>query len=238
MQTALLVVGGSDTARQIARTVDPTCWKVESVELGAGALVAAVQRDPVTVVLDAREHCGSCAEFCRTFRSIQDSPAAPVIALTKEGRSEDRLLMLEAGADDCWIEPIDNRELRLRLDAVHRRLHAARARRLLRYGGIELDLDRYTVRAKGAPVQLTAMQLKVLRHFIENPGVTFSRKQLLDQVWHNAELDEGAVTACILRIRRALAAAGAANAIRNVRTTGAYVFETEAESPRKASRAG
>jgi len=237
MQTSLLVVGGSDTAQKIARTVDPTCWKVESVELGAGALVAAVQRDPLTVILDAKEHCGSCAEFCRTFRSIHESPAAPLIALTREGRFNDRLLMLEAGADDCWIEPIDTRELRLRLDAIHRRLHVATAHRLLRYGGIELDLDRYTVRAKGPPVQLTAMQLKVLQHFIENPGVTFSRKQLLERVWRNALLDEGAVTACILRTRRALAAAGAPNAIRNVRATGAYLLETEAASPRRTARA-
>lgn len=238
MQTALLVIGGSDSARKIARTVDPTCWKVEWVELGAGALVAAVQRSPSTIIVDAREHPRSCAEFCRTFRSIHEIPSGPVIALTGEGRSTDRLLMLEAGADDCWIEPIDDRELRLRLDAVHRRLQSVPARRLLRHGEIELDLDRYTVRAKGAPVQLTAMQLKVLQHFIENPGVTFSRKQLLDKVWHNNDLDEGAVTACILRIRRALAAAGGPDAIRNVRTTRGYVFETEAAAPQRASRAG
>ena len=230
MQARLLVIADEESADSITRVLDPACWDVERVELGSGALVAAMHFEPATVILDARESSQSHAEFCRTFRTIGSMAAVPLIALAKAGRTAERLSMLEAGADDCWTEAPDSREFELRLRAIHRRLRPAAAGRVLRHGGIELDLDRYTVRSNGGPVQLTAMQLKLLQHFMERPGVIFSRRELLEQVWQNPKLDEGAVTACIVRIRRALAAAGGPDAIRNVRTTGGYVFETEAET--------
>jgi two-component system phosphate regulon response regulator PhoB len=225
-QLILLIVAEGEAAERIAGTINSTAWKIERVELGSGALVAAARLEPSAILLEARHDSEANVRFCGTLRAIDRTADVHLIALV--GDAADRLLLLEAGADDCWAEPPGSREFELRLSSVHRRHRPGRSGRLLIQGDMELDLDRYTVRARRGLVQLTAMQLKVLRHFVENPGVIFSRGELLEQVWRNPDLDEGAVTACIVRIRRALAAAGSSSIIRNVRSTGGYLLERQA----------
>lgn len=225
-----LVISDPENLQQIIRCIDGDAWHVEGVELGSGALNAAARFNPSVIIADARSHGGTYADLCAAIRTIDGLEGATLIVLTEPSQTELRLRLLEAGADSCWIEQPDSIEFRLRLKSTHRHIQPLTKSRILRQGTIEMDLDRYTVRTNGAPVQLTAMQLKVLRHFMENPGINFTRAELLEIVWKASNLDEGAVTACIARIRRALQAAGGEAAIRNIKSTGGYVFETDVPS--------
>jgi DNA-binding response OmpR family regulator len=150
--------------------------------------------------------------------------SVPLVALVG-ARQSDRLELLEAGADDIWVDPVDSRELQVRLTGMYRRLHRSRPARVVRYGGVELDLDRYTVRFSGPPVKLTVKQVQVLQLLMENAGVVVSRTQLLENGWHNAELDGAVVRTFIKRLRQVLVVTGADDVIRSA--SGGYVFETE-----------
>lgn len=231
MQVTVLLIAGPTAAESLTSVLSATGWSVNAQPHGAKALVSAVQSHPSLIIIDARSDLEEAAQLCRSLRAVDDLSVTPIFAMLRDPSRSETLTMLEAGVDDCWVESEDNREFQLRLRAIDRRLRPNGASRLLRLNGIELDPDRYVVKANGSPVQLTAMQLKVLKHLMEHPGVTYSRRQLLEAVWQNPELDEGAVTACIARIRRALSVAGSgASAIRNVRSTGGYVFEPEARA--------
>lgn len=227
MPVTALLLASSEIASSAEPVLRSVGWLVHRCDIGPKALVMAVQTRPNIIILDAANDVSSAIRLCQSIRTVDDLYAALVFALTNDDGA-DKLAMLEAGADDCWVEAYNSREFALKLKSVNRRLRPIRSEKLIRLHGIELDPDRYTVRANGVPVQLTAMQLKVLRHFMEHPGVTFTRRELLEGVWGNTALDEGAVTACIARIRRALSAAGTSSAIRNVRTTGGYLFDLEA----------
>ena len=102
---------------------------------------------------------------------------------------------------------------------------------VLRYADIELDLNRFKVRRNGKFVPLSAMQIRLLRHFLENPEIVFTRKELLQSVWQNDEIDDGAVTACVSRMRSALNAVGGPDLIRSVSRIG-YALDAEAGKPR------
>jgi two-component system phosphate regulon response regulator PhoB len=97
---------------------------------------------------------------------------------------------------------------------------------VLRYADIELDLRRHKVRRGGQTINLSWLQMRLLRYLMENPGVVFSRQELLQAVWGDKRLDGGAVTVCLVRLRRALNSAGGSNLIRQVRGIG-YALDTD-----------
>jgi DNA-binding response OmpR family regulator len=229
MQLTILLIAEAGAAESLESVLSSVGWTVRVEAPGADALVSAVRAKPDLIILDARSNLSGSTQLCRSLRAVDDLGRAPVIAMMLESDRPRVLEMLEAGVDDCWVESEGHREFQLRLQAIDRRMRPSNDSQILRFNGIELDSDRYVVKANGRPVQLTAMQLKVLKYLMEHPGVTYSRKELLESVWKNPELDEGAVTACITRIRRALSATGNGDAIRNVRSTGGYVFEPEAK---------
>lgn len=228
MAGSLLLVSDRGSGRDILRAVAPVGLQVRACDGGSVALKLAVRSPPDLVLVDARADVAGSIQLCRSFRSVEETSRLPLFALAGETTQQGRLNFLEAGADDCWTEPVDSREFLLRLKAVARRFGAGE-RHILRYADLELDLDRHRAKRNGAPVQVPPLQLKLLRHFMEHPTVVFSRKQLLEQVWDNPDLDEGAVTACIVRLRRALSAAGGPNLIHSVPYAG-YVLEAEPET--------
>lgn len=101
--------------------------------------------------------------------------------------------------------------------------------RILRYADVEFDLGRLKVRRNGRFVRLSTMQMRLLRHFLENPEVVFSRKELLEAVWSGEGLTEGAVTACVVRMRSALDSAGEPSLIRSIQGVG-YALDADADA--------
>ena len=109
----------------------------------------------------------------------------------------------------------------------HRFAHGEES--VVRVGDLELDLHRYRVRRAGSSVPITAMQCRLLRYLMERPSTVVSRKRLLRDLWEDEALDEGTVTAGIVRLRRALGIVGGPDLIRNVRGQG-YRFVANPDS--------
>jgi DNA-binding response OmpR family regulator len=184
--------------------------------------VQALESNPSAVFLDARYDIAVAAQLCRSLRAIESLSAVHAVGVTTAGDADARLLLYEAGADDCWtfLEGSDSFQRRA-MELVRPSL-TTKPQPVLRCGGITLDRQRYTVTCWGRTAQLTAMQLRLLAHLMKQPGVVFSYRQLLEDVWRNPDGDERMVRAGIVRLRRVLGR-GAAH-IKTIRG-GGYAFQ-------------
>ena len=109
----------------------------------------------------------------------------PVIMLTAKGEEIDRIIGLELGADDYITKPFNTREVVARVKAVLRRSGqvTVRSAERLNYPDLMIDLSEYKVVAFGKNVTFTAKEMELLWCLASNPGLVFSRNQLLETIW-------------------------------------------------------
>lgn len=122
--------------------------------------------------------------LCRRIRAERPTP---IIMLTARGAERDRVLGLEAGADDYIVKPFSGRELVARIRAVQRRASPdaapAPAREPVRAGPLLVDPDTNQARIGGRELDLTPKEFDLLLHLARRPGVVFARGDLLRDVW-------------------------------------------------------
>ncbi|MEV2225195.1 response regulator transcription factor [Nocardia vinacea] len=183
----LTVVETSDGASTLAQLTEPT-------------------GDPVELaVLDVMMPAPDGIEICRAVRS-GPRPDTPIILLTALGDEDDRVLGLEAGADDYVTKPFSARELALRVASVLRRSQATRqpSTEVLRDGAVEVRPDSQSALVDGGPVDLTAREYDLLVFLLRHPHQVFSREELLAKVWGWDFGDLSTVTVHIKRLRAKL----------------------------------
>jgi len=172
------------------------------VEAADGTLALKEMRESPAdlVVLDLMMPGIDGLEVCRRLRTIGD---VPIIMLTALGAEDDRVVGLEAGADDYVTKPFSPRELVLRVNALLRRVgeQAEPDTRTLLDGDLVIDSARHEATLAGAVLGLTAREFDLLRFFVGNPGVAFSRDDLLQQVWGWSFGDQSTVTVHVRRLR-------------------------------------
>lgn len=224
-RTVLLLTGGDDLCEPVQSALEQVGMKVRRMGLVSAALVEALEAAPSAIVLDARFDVGAAAKLCRSVRAVEGLNAVHVIGVTNAGSAESRLRLYEAGADDCWTVGGEPAQLVRRAMELVRPPIDRETPQVLRRGLVALDPERYTVTCSGRTAQLTAMQLKLLSHFMKYPGVVFSHRELLDDVWCNPDGDERMVRAGIVRLRRVLGmGSGPSGLIKTVRG-GGYAFD-------------
>jgi two-component system phosphate regulon response regulator PhoB len=94
------------------------------------------------------------------------------------------------------------------------------------FADLLLDPQRLKVWRSGRRVPLTIFQFRLLHFLMTHPGRVFTRRELLHEVWSDTALDEGAVTACVVRLRRALSQAGEIDLVRSARGVG-YALDND-----------
>ena len=105
----------------------------------------------------------------------------PVIFLTALGAVADKVKGLRGGAEDYIVKPFEPVELLARIEVVLRR--AGKSEMHLRYGDIQVDIEKHTALKNGVPVALTPKEFDVLVFFMRNPDVAITREQLLSNIW-------------------------------------------------------
>ena len=175
-------------------------FDVETADDGEQALERFGALTPDLVLLDLML---PLIDGLEVFRRMRASAEVPVIMLTARGEETDRIAGLDLGADDYVTKPFSPREVVSRVRAVLRRTGASPARHpVLQTGDLEVDLGRHEVRKAGEPVKLTRKEFDLLAHLMESPGVTFTRTQLLEDVWDFAwDGDSATVTVHVRRVR-------------------------------------
>jgi DNA-binding response OmpR family regulator len=139
---------------------------------------------------------------CRDLRRA--GMRTPIILLTARAQETDKVLGLELGADDYVTKPFSPMELCARIKAVLRRCGPEGIPRCT-FGSAEVDFGRGTARRGGRPVDLTALEFKVLAALVESRGRVLSREQLIENVWGpGVSITDRVVDNHILNLRRKL----------------------------------
>jgi DNA-binding response OmpR family regulator len=142
---------------------------------------------------------------------IRQSNNVPILMLSAKAEGTDRILGLEAGADDYLVKPFLQQELLARVKALLRRYDALGSIRergsedQIRVGDVILDTGKKQILVRGEPVRLTPTEYKLLLVLMSNPGRVFSAEELYERVWENeAFAVENTVMVHISRIREKL----------------------------------
>ena len=156
-------------------------FEVEGVGDGAQALTRFGQLKPDLVVLDIMLPGTDGLTICKEIRKQSQ---VPIIMLTAKDEVTDKVVGLEVGADDYLTKPFHPQELVARAKALLRRAKIEPDQpKLIRAGGLEVDLERHEVRHGRAKVQLRPKEFDLLALFARHPGRVFQRSELLDLVW-------------------------------------------------------
>jgi two-component system response regulator RegX3 len=149
------------------------------VATGEGALAA---EEPDLVLLDLGLPDLDGIEVCRRLRARS---SVPIIVVTARGEEIDRVVGLELGADDYLVKPFAIRELVARMRAVLRRttVRDIEPDPVLRSGDLEVDTRTHRVTIDDREIDLTPKEFGMLALLASDPGATFRREGILDQVW-------------------------------------------------------
>jgi two-component system, OmpR family, response regulator RegX3 len=189
----------------IAYALEGEGYDVESRADGQEALTAALEGSFDLVILDLMLPGLSGTEVCRRLRGESD---VPILMLTAKDAEVDRVLGLEAGADDYVTKPFSIAELVSRVRAILRRRELDRAGRGYSYrrvGGLTLDLARHKVVLDGNEVQLTPSEFRLLALLAEEPERVYSRREIMQHLWESTYVgDERACDIHVSNLRRKL----------------------------------
>jgi two-component system, OmpR family, KDP operon response regulator KdpE len=151
------------------------------------ALDAAATRPLDAAIVDLVLPDGNGIDLCRQLREWS---AMPILVLSAIGEEEQKVLALEAGADDYVTKPFGARELVARLGAALRRAGRAPDEPTIAVDGLELDLARRVVRRDGIDIHLTPIEYDLLRVLARNRGRLLTHRALLTEVWGPAYGDD------------------------------------------------
>ena len=160
-------------------------FQVERAANGVKGLERALGAPYSLVILDLTLPEMDGFEICKRVRAAK--PALPILMLTAKTEEFDKVLGLELGADDYVTKPFSIRELSARVKALMRRAGhnapGADGQTPLVLGPLVIELDKRKVTLESQRVELTAKEFDLLALFASHPGRTYSRDQLLEQVW-------------------------------------------------------
>lgn len=169
------------------------------------------------VLLDLRLPDGHGISVLRAIRARDTE--SPVIVLSALGATDDKVTLLDEGADDYLVKPFEFAELSARIRAATR--HGQRSARVLEVGDLRLDTKTRVVTRGGTSVELPNREFALLEYLMRHPGQVLTRQQLLDAVWGlGFESASNVVDVYVGYLRRKLDRPGDPSVIETVRGAG------------------
>ncbi len=227
MPPVILIVDDEENIRSLVRAyLEADGFVVYAAADGSQGLALFRRHAPDLVILDVMLPGMDGLEVLQQLRRESD---VYVLLLTSRSEETDRIVGLTVGADDYLTKPFSPRELVARVKAILRRGRGGAAEdAVLSFAHVRIDEQRHTVLRDGQPVDLTALEFKLLRTLAAEAGRVLSREQLLERVWgYDFYGDDRVVDVHIGRIRQKLEADPAnPQYIVTVRGVG-YKFEDE-----------
>ncbi len=177
-------VDDNNTIRDIeVYTLTQTGFEAKGFADGVSMLEALKTEKPELIVLDIMLPGKDGVEILKEIRSNPETRKIPVIMATAKGTEMDKIQGLDTGADDYLVKPFGVMEMVSRIKAVLRRCEPDEKEEVLSIGEITLSDKEHLVTVNGEKVVLTFKEFEILKLFMSNPGIVFSRDKLLSEVW-------------------------------------------------------
>ncbi len=173
--SVLVVEDDAGIAAQLVRGLTRGGYQVDHVVTGGEALTRG-ERDVVLLDLELPDVDG--VQVCRKLRERTD---AAIIVVTAHGEEPDRVMALDAGADDYLVKPFGLAELQARIRAVLRRVKPDGD--VVRHGPLVVDTRTHRVTVDGHEVSLTPKEFDILECLTADPGRVVSRQEILETAW-------------------------------------------------------
>jgi DNA-binding response OmpR family regulator len=192
MDTVLVVEDSRAMQRTLQRLFESDGLQVQIAPDGVEGLDSFKKQTPTAVVLDLKLPRLPGRELCRTLKTIESS--VPIVVLSANCEVEEKVLLLELGADDYVTKPFSPRELLARVRRAMRHglatlpedANPAKRRNqheLLAFGNVQIDFTNMEATRAGRSITLTAQEFKLLKYFARSPGRMITREELLNEVW-------------------------------------------------------
>jgi DNA-binding response OmpR family regulator len=173
--SVLIVEDDASIAAQLVRGLTRGGYQVDHVLTGQDALAWG---KPDVVLLDLELPDLDGVQVCRKLRERTD---AAIIVVTAHGEEPDRVMALDAGADDYLVKPFGLAELQARIRAVLRRLRPGGE--VVRHGPLVVDIRTHRVTVAGTEVLLTPKEFDILECLAADPGRVVTRQEILETAW-------------------------------------------------------
>ena len=204
MARILVVEDEADIALGLQLDLTDEGHEVEVVGDGNEAVRRAREPGWDLILLDVMLPGRDGFEVCRDLRRAK--LRTPVLMLTAKAQEAEKVMGLDMGADDYVTKPFSPRELRARIRALLRRT-APDGAPVHRIGECEVDFERAEVRRAGGRRDLTAIELNMLRAFLQRPGRVLSRPEIIDEVWgRGVAITDRVVDTHLVKLRRKIEA--------------------------------
>jgi len=192
VDTVLIVEDSGPMQRTLQRLFETDSLEVQIAADGPSGLEFFRKQLPCAVVLDLTLPGISGKELCREFKAL--APSVPIVILSANSEVDDKVLLLELGADDYVTKPFSPKELLARVRRAMRRAGArgplvsqVAAKRInhevLTLGDARIDFTSMEATRSGKAVTLTAQEFKLLKYLASFAGRVVSREELLNEVW-------------------------------------------------------
>ena len=213
----LLVDDEAELTEPLSRVLSREGYQVEVADNGATGKELALKNNYDLLILDWMLPQQSGVELCQELRS--HSFTTPVLFLTAKDTIDDRVLGLDAGADDYLVKPFELRELLARVRALLRRspnwenqtleksaTSHSETKKLplmsLKVADLELDSENQLVYRQGKAISLSEKEIQLLELFMGHPGRLLTHQEIYQYLWKDGEKPSSNVLAALIRLLR------------------------------------
>lgn len=181
MITVLVIEDEKEICRFLKIALEDESLRVIDAQTLQRGLIEAATRKPDLVILDLGLPDGDGIEFIRDFRNWSQ---APIIVLSARHDEQDKIIALDAGADDFLTKPFGIGELQARLRvALRRHTSLSQPDVIYRFGDVAVDLTARRILRNEEEIHLTPLEFRLLATLLTNQGKVLTQRQLLKQIW-------------------------------------------------------
>lgn len=198
----LLVDDEIELTEPLSRILQREGYKVDIAHNGAQGIELALNNDYDLLILDWMLPQKSGLDLCRELR--ERSISTPVLFLTAKDTIDERVLGLDAGADDYLVKPFELRELLARVRALLRRVSNEETSSLekLKVAGLELDIENQMAYRCGKAIELSEKEIQLLAYFMTHSDRLLTHEEIYNYLWQDNEKPSSNVLAALIRLLR------------------------------------
>ncbi len=202
----LIVDDDPDIIEFIRYNISNAGYQVATANDGVEALEAAERENPDLILLDIMMPNMDGVEVCQRLRADQKYNNTIIAFLTARSEDYSQIAALDYGGDDYITKPILPKVLMSRLKALLRRRTTASGASLnqtvISLGDLEIDLEGYTVKKNGLPIDMVKKEFELLSLLAKQPGKVFTRNEIFSNVWgHDVIVGNRTIDVHIRKIR-------------------------------------